>query len=161
MQRLAQKPFLDALVKEALRSGAIAALVMAPFGLLFYLLGLRVNEYGLKVIRTFFGDLPLGLRFGLFALEHFVISWSASLPLLLLLLVAHRRVPVWLVGALYGTGFYLLVNSLALPWLFGDPTPWELGWNVIYPSLSVHIVYGVSVALASRVRLLEKRGIKP
>ena len=56
----------------------------------------------------------------------------------------------WLVGAAYGAGFYLPVNSLALPWLFGDPTPWELGWNVVYPSLIVHVVYGVSVALASR-----------
>lgn len=137
-------------IQEMFRSGSIAALAMIPFGLAFFALGLRVNEYGIKVIRTFFGDQPAGVRFGLFVGEHFLISWAAAIPLLLALFPLRQRIPAWLVGATYGAGFYLLINSLALPWLFGDPTPWELGFEVIYPSLMVHVVYGVSVALTSR-----------
>lgn len=150
MQGLTQRFFFGALVKEAFRSGSIAAIAMIPFGLMFFALGLRVNEYGMKVIQTFFGDLPPGARFGLFVVEHFLISWTVAVPLLLALFAFRPRIPAWLVGATYGAGFYLLVNSLALPWLFGDPTPWELGFEVIYPSLIVHVVYGVSVAWTSR-----------
>jgi uncharacterized membrane protein YagU involved in acid resistance len=150
MQEPAQKPFFGVLAREALRSGSIAAIAMIPFGLIFFALGMRVNEYGMKVIQTFFGDLPPGARFGLFVVEHFLISWTAAVPLLLALLAFRQRIAAWLVGAIYGAGFYLLLNSLALPWLFGDPTPWELGFEVIYPSLIVHVVYGVSVALTSR-----------
>jgi uncharacterized membrane protein YagU involved in acid resistance len=55
-----------------------------------------------------------------------------------------------LVGAVYGAAFYAAVNSSALPFAFGDPTPWELGFGTVYPSLVVHIVYGFSVALVAR-----------
>lgn len=64
---------------------------MIPVGLAFALLGLRVNEYGPKVIQVFFGGMPMGMRFTLFGLEHFIISWTASVPLLLALVVLHRR----------------------------------------------------------------------
>lgn len=139
------------LIREAFRSGSIAAIVMMPFGLLFSALGLRINEYGMRVIHTWFGDQPRGLRFGLFALEHFVISWGVAIPLLILLLIASGRVSHVLVGAVYGGAFYVLVNSLALPAVFGDPTPWVLGFTqVILPSLIVHLVYGLSIALTSR-----------
>ena len=30
----------------------------------------------------------------------------------------------------------------------GDPTPWQLGVAVVAPSLVVHLVYGITVALA-------------
>ena len=32
---------------------------------------------------------------------------------------------------------------------FGDPTPWRLGFEYIYPSLIIHLEFGVSVALTS------------
>ena len=66
------------------------------------------------------------MRFALFVLEHFVVSWLAAIPLLLLL-VRYRRLPLLLVGRLYGLGFYVLVNSLLLPLAFGDPSIWKLG----------------------------------
>jgi hypothetical protein len=150
MQRVDGKSLVLDMLKEAFRSGMIAGLVMIPAGLLFFSLGLRVNEYGMKVIQTFFGALPAGVRFALFALLHFLISWGAAVPALLLLLMSHGKVPAPLIGSAYGAGFYLVTNSLALPWVFGDLTPWQLGFSTIYPSLILHVIYGLSVALTSR-----------
>jgi len=136
--------------KEALRSGLIAGLAMIPFGMAFRAMGYRINEYGLKVVDTLFGHAPGGARFALFVGEHFLISCLAAPPLLLALRATRGRISALLTGAAYGAGFYAAVNSLALPWLYGDPTPWQLGWPVVYPSLTVHLVYGLSIALTSR-----------
>lgn len=46
--------------------------------------------------------------------------------------------------------YYVVVNSLALPIYFGDPTPWQIGWPTIYPSLIGHINFGASIGLTSR-----------
>lgn len=146
----AGRRFVAGFIREMFRSGSIAALAMIPFGMVFFALGLRVNEYGTKVIRTFFGDQPPGVRFVLFVIEHFVISWSVSMPLLLALLVTQRKLPALVTGLAYGAGFYVLINSLALPWAFGDPTPWQLGVKVIYPSLIIHLIYGMTIAQASK-----------
>ena len=54
-------------------------------------------------------------------------------------------------GLLYGLAYYVAVNALALPWLFDDAFPWQLGWSTIYPSLVVHLVFGVSIALTARM----------
>ncbi len=123
---------------------------MIPFGLLFFSFGLRINEYGIQVIQTFFGDMPAGLRFALFVVEHFIISWSAAIPLLLSLLATYGKAPPLLIGALYSIGFYVAVNSIVLPLIFGDPTPWQLGASFVYPSLIVHLVYGLTVVVAAR-----------
>ncbi len=138
------------LARTAFRSGSIAAIAMIPPGLAFYLLGLRVNEYGMAVVQALFGGFPPVARVGLFALEHVLISWTASVPLLLALVLARGRLPEPVLGLAYGLGFYVVVNSLALPWIFADPTPWQLGPEVVLPSLVVHLVYGLVVALAAR-----------
>ena len=137
------------LLREALRAGTIAGLVMIPVGLLFSGLGLRINVYGQKLVQLFFGQFPKAVRFALFVLEHFVVSWLAAIPLLLLL-VRYRRLPPPLVGLLYGLGFYVLVNSLLLPLASGDPSPWKLGIAAVAPSLLVHLVYGGAVALSTQ-----------
>ena len=66
----------------------------------------------------------------------------------------HRWQRPWRVFAkragVYGAGFYVAVNSLALPLAFGDPTPWRLGFTVVYPSLVIHLAYGFTVALFAR-----------
>ncbi|MEZ4518936.1 MAG: hypothetical protein R3C44_19660 [Chloroflexota bacterium] len=145
-----EQPLLRDCIREAFRAGTLAALAMVPFGLLFYALGLRVNEYGMAVIQTFFGDLPDAVRFLLFVVEHFIISWTVAVPLLCALLWLKGRVPgIWL-GILYGVGFYIIMNSLLLPILFNDPTPWSLGFEVIYPSLIVHLIYGLVIWWVSR-----------
>ena len=138
------------LLREALRAGTIAGLAMIPVGLLFSGLGLRINVYGQKLVQLFFGQFPKAVRFALFVLEHFVVSWLAAIPLLLLL-VRYRRLPPLLVGLLYGLLFYVLVNSLLLPLAFGDPSPWTLGIATVTPSLLVHLVYGGALALSARL----------
>lgn len=134
------------LLKESVRSGTIASLAMMPFGLLFKLLDLRVGYYGPKLAALVF-DEPT--RFVLFA-QHLVIGWVSALPLLLILVRFGRLAAPAAIGATYGLAYYVVVNSLALPLLFADPTPWQLGFNVVYPSLLVHLVFGVSIGLTAR-----------
>ncbi len=137
-------------MRDAAMSGTIAGLAMVPPGLAFRVFGLRINEYGRKTLTLLIGDVVPPLQLLLGFVQHLVISWIAAAPLLLLLgAVSDRRARV-LVGAGYGTAFYVVVNGLALPLAFGDPRPWELGVDAVYPSLVVHLVYGVVVALTAR-----------
>jgi uncharacterized membrane protein YagU involved in acid resistance len=78
-----------------------------------------------------------------------VIGWLSAIPLLLLLGISQAFPPV-LVGAMFGVGYYVLINSLALPFVFGDATPWAMEFDYIYPSLIVHIVYGASIGFTAR-----------
>lgn len=122
---------------------------MIPFGMLFMSQGLRINEYGMRVVTLLLRDYSLPIRFLFFIVLHLVISWLAAIPLVLRLQRKTRR--SWLIGAFYGALFYVVINSLLLPLTFGDPTPWQLGSAAILPSLTVHIIYGIAVALmASR-----------
>jgi len=150
MNPIFKKSFVSGLLKETLRSGVIAALVMMPFGLFFKKIGLRINEYGPKTIQIIFGDLQPGPQITFGIIEHFLISWMVAVPLLLILLWTNKRISTLLIGPVYGIVFYVIMNSLALPWFFGDPTPWQLGFETVYPSLFVHAIYGLSVALTSR-----------
>ena len=136
-------------VRDVLRSGTIAGLAMIPFGAVFQANGLRVNEYGRKTLALLVGEQPLPLLYLLAFVQHIVISWFAAVPLLLLLgrTGSQSRAPV---GALYGAAFYVAVNSISLPLAFGDPTPWSLGLSSVYPSLVVHLVFGITVALTAR-----------
>ena len=138
------------LARDALRAGTIAGVAMIPFAAVFRVTGLRVNEYGRKTLALMVGDVPPRLHDLLTLLQHLAISWVVAVPLLLVLRgVAGRRGRV-LAGLVYGAGFYVAVNSLALPWAFGDPTPWQLGLVTIAPSLAIHLVYGGVVGLVAR-----------
>ena len=134
------------LMIESVRSGTIASLAMMPLGVLFKTLDLRVGYYGPKLGALLF-DNPTQLV--LFA-QHLVLGWVSALPLLVLLIRLHAAPRPVAVGAAYGAAYYVLMNSLALPLFFGDATPWRLGFDYIYPSLIIHLVFGVSVALTSR-----------
>lgn len=149
---LSQQNLFKALAKESVRSGTIASIAMIPFGFLFQFFGLRIGHYGKKLLEVFFTDLPeLTFRLLMF-IEHFVIGWLSAAPLLLFLLILPKnRLPPWSVGALYGLAYYVVLNSFLLPLSFGDRTPWALGFSVMYPSLIIHIVFGVSIALTSKV----------
>jgi uncharacterized membrane protein YagU involved in acid resistance len=138
------------LIRETLRAGTIAGLAMIPFGAVFGAFGLRVNQYGRKTLRLLVGEAAPPMLHVLAVIQHLAISWLAAVPLLVLVgRIADRRARL-LLGAVYGAAFYAAVNSLALPAAFGDPTPWELGFRTVYPSLAVHIVYGLSLALVAR-----------
>jgi uncharacterized membrane protein YagU involved in acid resistance len=123
---------------------------MIPFAAVFRSRGLRINEYGRKTLELVVADVPPPLHYALTFVQHLVISWVAALPLLLILRrVGDRRLAA-LTGATYGAVFYVVVNSWALPLAFGDPTPWQLGWDTVYPSLIVHLVYGCTLAWIAR-----------
>jgi hypothetical protein len=141
-----------ALLREALRSGTLAGLAMIPFAALFRATGLRINEYGRKTLELVFGELAPPLHGVLTFAQHLLISWCAALPLLLLLERTPARGRRVLVGALYGAAFYAVVNAWALPRYFGDPTPWQLGFETVTPSLAIHLVYGVVIGLVARPR---------
>ena len=82
--------------------------------------------------------------------QHLIIGWVSALPLLLILQGTKAgRWPLF-VGAGYGAIYYVAVNSLALPMYFNDPTPWQIGWSTILPSLIGHMIFGVSIALISQ-----------
>jgi hypothetical protein len=138
------------LIRETLRCGTLAGLAMIPFAAVFRARGLRINEYGRKTLELVTGPLPEPLHTALTFVQHLLISWIVALPLLLVLGRVPGRASRLLVGALYGAGFYVIANSWALPRLFGDPTPWELGAQTVYPSLMVHLVYGLVIGWAAR-----------
>lgn len=83
-------------------------------------------------------------------LQHTIISWAMAVLLVLILKAVPTRGAKIQVGLAYGALFYVVVNSLALPIAFGDPTPWQLGASVIFPSLVVHLVYGAVIAAFAR-----------
>jgi len=119
---------------------------MMPFGFLLKLLDLRVGYYGPKFGALLFGD---PTRFVLF-LQHLVLGWVSALPLLLILVRLQGAPNPIAIGAAYGLSYYVVVNSLALPLFFGDPTPWQLGFSFIYPSVLIHLVFGVCIGVTSR-----------
>lgn len=141
------------LLIESLISGTIAALAIMPFGLAFRTAGLRVGHYGPKFAGLFVTDPGPAVLF----VQHLVLGWLSALPLLLLLRRSALPVGPLAAGAIYGVGYYVTVNSLALPLFFGDPTPWQLGPAYILPSLVVHIVFGACVGYVSRHVAVQSR----
>ncbi|MGB4061660.1 MAG: hypothetical protein WBK26_15755 [Burkholderiaceae bacterium] len=137
---------LSTWLKEALRSGTIASLVMMPPGLAFQAVGLRVGHYGPKFAGLWVDNPTPAFLFA----QHLVLGWVSALPLLAWLAWSGRAAqrPV-VAGALYGAAYYAVVNSLGLPWWFGDPTPWQLGPATVLPSLVVHTVYGASIGFTA------------
>lgn len=151
------RQFGIALAKESLRSGTIASLVMMPPGFLFKAIGLRVGHYGPKLGEALFGEPSPMLLFA----QHLVIGWLSAVPLLLLFGITQAMSPI-LVGTMYGIAYYVLVNSLALPLIFGDTMPWQMGLEFILPSLIVHIVYGASIGFTARgYAQTLRRGLSP
>ena len=146
----------NALLIESLRSGTIASVVIMPLGWLFRAAGLRIGYYGPKFAALFIDNPQPWQLF----VQHLLIGWLSTLPLLLILV--RMGVARWSLfgGAVYGAAFYVLVNSLALPLYFGDPTPWQLGWTTIYPSLIGHMVFGASIGLTSRRFVVDARSTR-
>lgn len=138
------------LAREALRAGVTAGIAMIPFAAFFRARGLRINEYGAKTLELLVGPVAGPLHYLLTLIQHLAISWIVAVPLILWLGRVSRPRDRIGSGLVYGAGFYVAVNSLALPLAFGDPTPWQLGFETVYPSLVVHLVYGLVVALLAR-----------
>lgn len=143
-------------------AGTVAGLAVVPLGLALGAGGHRVGRYGELLLQATLGHaLPSALM-----TQHLLIS----VVLATVFVAAMDRLgppgrPGRLgrlgrpgrpgsggagaalvgLGALFGALAWLVINSLALPWLFGQPTPWQLGLSAIWPSLLVHLVYGAVV----------------
>jgi hypothetical protein len=136
-------------VLVAVAAGAAGSLAMVPAGLLVQLVpGAAVNVYGEWLADQVFGStMPAALL-----AVHLVVGWLAAPPLLVAFALGSRRGirlgrgPRLGAGASYGAAMWLVVNSWALPLLTGREWPWSRGWIAIWPSLAVHLVYGVTVA---------------
>jgi len=146
---MTERSFISGLIRESLRSGTIASLVIMPVGFLFRFLGLRIGHYGPKLGALLFGNVAEPWFQVLLLVQHFIIGWLSTAPLLLFLVFARYRGSPILYGAIYGAGYYVVVNSLFLPIAFGDPTPWQIGLGTLYPSLIGHIIFGASIGLSS------------
>jgi len=144
------------LLKESVFSGTIASIAMMPFGLFFRFVGLRIGHYGPKFAGLLFAEPNTFVL----VVQHFLIGWLSTLPLLLIL-IGYRVVTPIAMGAAYGAGYYVVVNSLVLPLYFGDPLPWQLGLSYIFPSLLIHVIFGVSIAISAKkfVKLKQKIGL--
>lgn len=133
-------------LNQVLVAGTVGALAMMPFGLAFRAVGLRIGHYGPKFAELYLTSPGPWANFA----QHIFLGWVSVIPLSLLNL--HRISPsaTSLIGVAYGTLYYVIVNSLALPLYFGDPLPWKLGFGVVLPSLCIHVVFGMTAALTMR-----------
>lgn len=133
------------ILREVFLAGLAGGLAMVPFGMAARLLGASVNVYGELMLLRLVGHVSSILLL----IEHLLLSWVMAIPLVIGLHLASHRLAV-IIGLGYGAATWLVVNSLALPMLFGQPTPWQIGWSAIWGSLLVHLVFGGVVAAESR-----------
>lgn len=138
---------------EIFRSGLIASLLMMPVGFAFKALGMRVGHYGPKLAELIVTNPGPAFLF----VQHLFIGWLSTLPLLVLMWHLPLLMGRWMWGFMYGACYYVLVNALALPLLFHDPLPWSLGWGVMMPSFTVHVVFGLAISLTVRLSLAPLR----
>ena len=82
------------LLKESIRSGTIASIVIMPVGFGFKYLGLRVGHYGPKLAETLFGNTSEILLLT----QHFIIGWLSAAPLLFALVAIGKRASPILIG---------------------------------------------------------------
>ena len=137
-------------VLVAVVAGTAGAVAMIPVGLaILQVPGATANVYGELLAHQLFGATTWSALFAV----HMLVGWLAALPVVAagwLLARAAARPPgagwALLAGLIYGAGMWLVVNSMMLPWLYGRPNPWALGWPAIWPSLLVHLVYGAVTA---------------
>lgn len=146
----------------ALAAGAAGSLAMVPVGLLLEVIpGVSVNVYGEWLAETVFDSTAPAALLAV----HLLVGWSAVPPLLVAFRWASRQgwglQTGWrlVAGGLYGAGMWLVVNSWALPALTGHQSPWGSGVLALWPSLTVHVVYGVAVALMLPPRALTARRV--
>lgn len=126
-------------------SGLAGGLAMIPVGLVLrFMFGQTVNVCELIVIRVAGHLDPV-----LLAIEHFAVSLAMAAPLVVILdRLGDRAAPA--AGLVYGGTSWFVVNTLILPWIFDQPTPWQVGSQAIWGSLIVHLTFGLVVALVSQ-----------
>ncbi len=129
------------LARRSVAAGTAGGLAMMPIAAVLKRgLGREINVYGELVAQAVVGRADVWVL----ALQHFAISWALAVPLAAL--SVRQRSTALVVGLAYGGLIWFSINSLALPWIFGRPTPWWIGWSAIWPSLILHLVYGAVTA---------------
>lgn len=144
-----------ALLARGVATGAVGGLVMIPIGLFLTVIGYPVGLYSERVAVWLLGFTTPSVVF----IEHMAISSSLAVVLVLASAAAIRRwssgqALAW--GAGYGAVIWLVVNSLVLPVVFGEATPWELGFAAVWPSLLVHVIFGAVVEALARADTVRK-----
>lgn len=127
-------------------AGFVGAVAMVPVGLALSAAGFEVNRYGELLAEQLTGSRRPAVLFAL----HLVIGVVSVVPLAVAAAAAlrPRRMIMLVGGAVYGAAYWLGVNALALPLLYDRPFPWMEGVASVWPSLLVHVVYGLAAALA-------------
>lgn len=135
-------------------AGLVGALAMVPVGLALSAAGFEVNRYGELLAEQLTGARRPAVLFAI----HLVIGVVSVVPLAVAAAALRPRRVVMLVGgAVYAAAYWLGVNALALPLVYGRPFPWMEGVASVWPSLLVHVVYGLAAALA----LVQARSAMP
>lgn len=130
-------------------------MAMVPLGLGLRASGRPVNVYGELLVRSILGTAsPVAL-----AALHALVSVALAAPFVLA--SWHRRFgPLW--GAGYGALSWAVLNATVLPVWFSRPTAWELGLGAAWPSLAVHVVYGLVLGVAvDRTAKSRRTGNRP
>ncbi len=132
--------------------GLAGAVAMIPPAMLLTAGGYQVNRYGRLLVEWLLGTDHRGALLS----AHLLIGLISALPLAFAGSRAGRGSGLrkaLLVGAAYGAVYWLMVNTLALPVLFGRVVPWFEGAGALWPSLVLHLVFGTVAALVVRHRL--------
>jgi hypothetical protein len=132
-------------------AGVIAAIAMIPVGLVVTAAGFELNRYGRAVAEALVGT---DGRLVLLAM-HLVIGVISAIPPVWAASTGRwppNLLPGLIAGAGYGAGYWLVVNAVTLPALFGQRHPWERGPAAVWPSLLVHVIFGLGVAAVLHAR---------
>lgn len=126
-------------------AGLAGAVAMIPPGLAAGLLGFGVNKFGELIAQRLTG----GTARAVLLAEHLLIGVLAAIPLAALMtIMPPGRLKSASLGLAYGIAFWFVANTMALPVIFNQPSPWTIGPSALLPSLIVHMTYGVGTALA-------------
>ncbi len=125
-------------------AGVVGALAMVPVGLALSVAGFEVNRYGELLAEQLTGTRRPVVLLAL----HLVIGVVSAVPLAVAAAALRPRPGIAVAGGVvYGATYWLVVNALALPLLYRRPAPWTEGAAAVWPSLLVHVVFGLAAAI--------------
>ena len=135
------------IARVSIEGGLVAGIAMMPFGAVLRALGYQVNVYGELMVRALLGSAPMLAQL----VFHVVVSITLASPFVLF--ARWRGGANHVPGAIYGVLSWAALNATLLPLLFERPTGWALGFEVIWPSLLVHVVYGMTLGAMTARRM--------
>jgi hypothetical protein len=135
---------------DILKVGALASLIMIPFGLILTAIGFKTGIYGELVLSYILGFSKPGLMF----LFHIIIGAVSAIPFMILFNKFKSsftgKYNHYIIGLLYGFVYYIIINGTILPIIFGNPITYLTGLSLVIPSLIVHLVYGLGLGFFAK-----------